>query len=143
MAALFYLQGKCIFQPHYMRQKVIKFVVYSVCDCFTHSFVSFFVVAGMNKIWLISFIFAKIKIIGYVGFLSTQVACIQVCLQVPVCFAILTVCCMPGFTCKASCQLTFCLLSPISHITLIMPSNSVCGILSNAGPFPHTTNNPH
>ena len=35
--------------------------------------------------------------------------------------------------------MSFVLLSIVSHITLIIPSNSISGILSNGGPLPSTT----
>ena len=44
------------------------------------------------------------------------------------------------FVSQTSCQLCF---SIVSHITLIIPSSSLSGVLSNAGPLPGTTKNLH
>ena len=42
------LERKCTFKALNTREKIIKFVGYSVCDCFTQSFVSF-VMARMHQ----------------------------------------------------------------------------------------------
>ena len=138
MTALFYLQGKCTFKAPYTRERVIKFNVYSVFDCFTSSFLRLFIVAGMKRIWHMSFACVRIKVIGYVSFVFTCIICIWLCLWVPVCFAILTAVCL---VCMSN-FLSAVLLSIVSDITL-MPSNSLSDILNNTGPLPGTTKNPH
>ena len=87
-----------------------------------------------------SFVCARIDIIGYVGFVSAQIICIWLCLWVPVCTVFLAVCCIPSFSIKLP-AVSF--LSIVLLITLIVPSNSISGILSNAGPLPGTTKNLH
>ena len=46
---------------------IIKFIMYSICDCLTHSFVCFFVITEIQIIWQISFDFAGSQIIRYVS----------------------------------------------------------------------------
>ena len=80
MAAIFYLERKYIYKAPYTREKIVKGIVYSVCDCFTCSFVSFLVVTGIQIMRYFSLVCAKIKIIGYVGFVPTHIICIWLCL---------------------------------------------------------------
>ena len=85
---LFYLPGKYTFKAPYSRVKIVKFIVYSVCECYICSIISFSVVAGIKRTWHMSFVCARIKIIGYVGFVSAHIICTWLCLWVHVCFAI-------------------------------------------------------
>ena len=85
--------------------------MYSVCNCFTHSFVSFFVLTGMKIMWHMNFVYARFKIIGYIGFVSVHIVCIPLCLWVQVCTAILAVYCIPSFCIKLPviCFVVYCL----------------------------------
>ena len=139
-AALFYLQQKCTFKAAYTREMIIKFVVYSICDCLTHSFVCFFVITEIQIIWQISFDFAGSQIIRYVSltlFMLTS----------------------SSFTCGSLfvlkfqlsatyliCKLMFLLvvlLFIISSIFLTMLINSMAGVQGNAGPSTSTKKNLH
>ena len=54
----------CLHNSHVdAREKIFKYIVYSACDCFTHSFVNFFVVTEMKIIRHMSFVCARIRII--------------------------------------------------------------------------------
>ena len=99
MAAFFYVQRKGAFKTLYTREKVIKFTVFSVCDCFTCLFVNFFVATRVKINWHMSFVCAIIKITGYVGFVTVHVFTIQFCLWLCL-FAILVICCMPSLGVK-------------------------------------------
>ena len=119
---------------------MIKFIVYFICDCLTHSFVCFFVVTRIKIIWHISFDFVGIQITLDVGFVFTHATFIWFCLWVLVSFSVSTVFYMPAW--ESSFLLV--VLSPVvSHISLIMKSTSMSGILSNAVPLPGTTKNLH
>ena len=118
----------------------IKFIVNSVCGCFTCSFVSFFVVTGMKMIRHLSFVCARIKIFRYVGFIFPHIISIWLCLWAPICNASLAVCCMPS--CMSN-FLSFVLLSVVSCVTLIMLSNSISVIPDNDGLWPSITMNIH
>ena len=57
---------------------------------------AFFIVNGFKIIWHISFAYTGNKIIGYVGFVCTHANFILLCLWVPICSTIVTVCYIPS-----------------------------------------------
>ena len=85
-----------------------------------------------------SFVYARIKIIEYTG-LSLFTLCASSFAWSLLGLLFLTAACLAC----ASNFLSVALLSIVSHITLIMPSSSISGILSNAGSLPGTTKNLH
>ena len=80
----------------------------------------------MKIIRHLNFVCARIKIIGYVGFVSTHVICIWLRPWNPVCTVNSGCLRHAQFVCQTSCDL---FLSIVSHITLIIPSNCISGIL--------------
>ena len=90
------LARKMYLERPFTREKIIKFIVYSICNCLTCSLVYFCVVTGIIIMWHINFNFAGIKIIWCVHFVFAQPTFIWLCLWILVCSAILTATCLIG-----------------------------------------------